>query len=86
MFFSKKRYFIVTLVKIEIGILPGCVSTKTWQLGLVLDRYISFADIKKLVEENEEKGILSTSPVCTSFVEVAASDFDAFFRKGETEA
>lgn len=78
----EKRYFIVTLITLELGVIGG-MSSKTQYFGLVLDRFISAADINKLITENSGKTILSAAPLGTSFMEVTAADFEAFFSKKE---
>lgn len=81
----EKRYFIVTLITLELGVIGG-MSSKTQYFGLVLDRFISAADINKLITENSGKTILSAAPLGTSFMEVTAADYKAFFEPEEKEA
>jgi len=79
---TRIRYFIVTLVTLEPGVIGG-MSSKTQYFGLSLDRFISAADIDKLIKDNPGQTILSATPVGTSFMEVTAADFEAFFSKKE---
>lgn len=82
---TRLRYFIVTLVTLEPGVIGG-MSSKTQYLGLSLDRFINPADINKLIETNRGKSVLSMAPVGTSFMEVTATDFEAFFKEEKKEA